>query len=151
MDETTLAWRGRAEIPSLMSPTVERKPTMATRELVELIREDMWDSRDGYDRMQELQDVDEDALFDYEREELTEWESIAEESESYSGDGFQDGIGFIADHYFITYAQELADDIGAIDRDATWPASYIDWVAAAEALKQDYTSIDIKGRTFWYR
>jgi hypothetical protein len=61
------------------------------------------------------------------------------------------GETLIADHYFIEYAQQLAEDIGAIGRDLAWPACHIDWDAAADALKADYTSVDFAGETYWIR
>lgn len=61
------------------------------------------------------------------------------------------GEALIRDSYFETYAQQLADDIGAISRDAKWPTNHIDWEAAAEELKQDYTSVDFDGTTYWIR
>jgi hypothetical protein len=67
------------------------------------------------------------------------------------GDEAAYGVSLIREDYFETYAEELANDIGAIDRDADWPVMYIDWEAAADALKQDYMSIDIQGDEYWYR
>lgn len=61
------------------------------------------------------------------------------------------GLGLINDDYFEQYAQELAEDIGAIDRNASWPLYHIDWAAAAESLKVDYSSVEFEGSTFWYR
>ena len=61
------------------------------------------------------------------------------------------GETLIRDSYFKTYAQELAEDIGAINRDATWPNMHIDWESAAEALQMDYTSVDFDGVTYWIR
>jgi hypothetical protein len=52
---------------------------------------------------------------------------------------------------FVEYAEELAEDIGAIDRDAGWPLQYIDWEAAADALRQDYTEVDFDGDTYYVR
>jgi hypothetical protein len=46
---------------------------------------------------------------------------------------------------FEDYARDLAEDIGAIDRQAGWPADYIDWEAAADALAMDYTSVEFGG------
>src|SRR5688572_8669279 len=56
------------------------------------------------------------------------------------GDEAAYGVSLIREDYFETHAQEFAEDIGAVDRDAPWPASYIDWEAAADALKDDYMS-----------
>lgn len=57
----------------------------------------------------------------------------------------------IADSYFEEYAEQLADEIGAIDRDAGWPLNFIDWGAAAEALKADYTTIYFDGDEYLIR
>lgn len=48
-------------------------------------------------------------------------------------------------------AQELADDIGAIDSNAKWPLNHIDWEAAAEELKMDYTEVNFNGTTYYIR
>jgi hypothetical protein len=45
----------------------------------------------------------------------------------------------------------LADDIGAIDRNASWPTNWIDWEKAALELRVDYSSVEIDGKTYWYR
>lgn len=61
------------------------------------------------------------------------------------------GEALIRDSYFEQYARDMADDIGAIQKNATWPNNYIDWEAATEALQQDYTSVDFDGVTYWIR
>lgn len=40
------------------------------------------------------------------------------------------------------YAQDLAEGIGAIDRDASWPLMYIDWWNAARDLMDEYYTFD---------
>lgn len=61
------------------------------------------------------------------------------------------GAHFIREDCFTEYAQELADDIGAVDDSHGWPLSYIDWDAAADALKMDYTSVEYLGHTYYVR
>lgn len=61
------------------------------------------------------------------------------------------GEALISESYFAEYAQELAEDIGAIGKDLPWPACHIDWDAAADALKQDYTSVEYGETTYWIR
>jgi hypothetical protein len=60
-------------------------------------------------------------------------------------------VSLIRESYFEDYARELAEDIGAIDRNASWPNQHIDWEAAAEALLIDYTSTEIEGVTYYFR
>ena len=64
---------------------------------------------------------------------------------------WQDGTTLVPEHDWETYARQLAEDIGAISGEESWPLSYIDWVRAADALKMDYSSIDIDGTTYWGR
>lgn len=61
------------------------------------------------------------------------------------------GETFIAESYFEEYAEQLAEDIGAVKRNAEWPYTCIDWKQAAEELKADYTSYEINGSTYWAR
>lgn len=63
------------------------------------------------------------------------------------------GIAMVPEDEFVDYAQQLAEDVGAISDDITsqWPLSYIDWEGAAEALKMDYTSIEFDGVTYLCR
>jgi len=58
---------------------------------------------------------------------------------------------FIHDSYFTIYAQELAEDIGAVDDVDTWPAYCIDWDYAAKELQYDYSCVELDGAIFWCR
>jgi hypothetical protein len=123
-------------------------------DLDQLSRRDTFDSRDALKRVHELEDREDDEddpLDEDEKTELKEWRELIEETEGYAGDNWRDGIQFIAEEHFEKYAEELADSIGAIDSNASWPLDHIDWKAAADSLKQDYTSVDIHGNEFWYR
>lgn len=110
--------------------------------------QDIIDSRDIIERIDRLErdedrDEDEDA-------ELEALHALAEQGADYCDD-WQYGEVLIHDAYFVTYAQDFADDIGAINRDAAWPLSHIDWDAAADDLRQDYTALDFDGATYWAR
>lgn len=120
---------------------------------------DILDSRDVIDRIEELetevgsQTEDTENYPDGPDEELTAelkvLKSLADEA-SGSPD-WPYGETLIRDSYFEDYARELAEDIGAIDRNAHWPNDCIDWEKAAEELQQDYTSVDYDGVTYWIR
>jgi antirestriction protein len=49
------------------------------------------------------------------------------------------------------FAQQLADDIGAIPADATWPMNCIDWDQATRELMMDYTSTRHNGKLYIFR
>ena len=61
------------------------------------------------------------------------------------------GETLIRDSYFQDYAQVLAEDIGAVPTEYSWPTSCIDWEHAARELQMDYTAIDFNGVTYWAR
>ena len=53
--------------------------------------------------------------------------------------------------YFKEYAQQLAEDIGAINPNPSWPNDCIDWDEATRQLKFDYSSVDFDGVEYWIR
>ncbi len=112
--------------------------------------QDIIDSRDIVARIDYLLTFDLDELDDDEREELGALQKLAEEGKGYAPD-WQYGATLIRDTYFKEYAQDLAEDIGAINREMSWPHDCIDWDMAADALKMDYTSVDFDGVDYWIR
>lgn len=82
--------------------------------------------------------------------ELRALTDLASEAEGYAPD-WQYGAALIRDSYFQDYAQELADDIGAVPDNVTWPLTCIDWEQAARELRMDYTSVEFDGVTYWVR
>lgn len=129
--------------------------------------DDMIDSRDVIARIEELKgswaDATGDDPDDYalsgdgwkaglsedESDELVALLALADE-----GEGSPDwtyGETLVRDSCFTEYAQELAEDIGAIKSDAGWPLYCIDWERAARDLQMDYTAVDFDGVTYWVR
>lgn len=84
-----------------------------------------------------------------EGQELKALLALADEADSSSD--WRHGETLINDDYFESYAQELAEDCGMVQSGAAWPNDCIDWELAAERLKDDYTSVDFDGQTFWIR
>jgi antirestriction protein len=111
--------------------------TLDTRQLIEEL--DALDDRDSADS--------DDPLDDEERERR---DAIRELADAGIED-WEHGATLIPEDGFEDYARELAEDIGAVDPNAAWPATYIDWEAAATALQQDYTSVEFMGVTYYVR
>jgi hypothetical protein len=121
--------------------------------------DDIIDVRDIIARVEELEDVitegQSDRDVDDEVAELRPLEELLRDlcgnggDEQWRGDWYP--VTLIRDDYFETYAQELAEDIGAVPADYTWPTSCIDWEAAARDLRMDYTSVEFNGVTYWTR
>jgi len=111
--------------------------------------DDLIDSRDVIERIGELEAIESEDRDGEEQQELAALKALEDEA-SGSGD-WQYGETLIRNSYFETYAQDLAEDLGYTNREQSWPFCHIDWSAAADALKADYTSIEFSGQTYWIR
>lgn len=122
------------------------------------------DSRDIIKRIEELE-LERDAIGEQMEEDggitLPEWLEgeggqelkvlLALAEEGSGSPDWSHGETLISDSYFETYAQELAEDCGMMTGGDKWPYTCIDWDKAADELKQDYSSIDFDGETYWIR
>jgi hypothetical protein len=132
-----------------------------TRKMDELSTSEIIDLRDVTDRVEELRAAREEAseteqtLPEDDAAELAALASLLDELRGCGGDHQWEGDWYpgvmIARSYFKTYAQELAEDIGAINSEARWPAYCIDWDRAADDLEQDYSEVTFAGSVWLYR
>lgn len=111
-------------------------------------RQDILDSRDIIERLEELEEL-KSAGEEYDEDELTALQDLAEECEGF--DDWEYGATLIRESYFEDYARELAEDIGAITGDESWPLNCIDWEKAAEQLGVDYSEVTFDGVTYFIR
>ena len=117
---------------------------------------DIIDVRDIIKQFEELEELQEsggyletsDCELSSLRELLAELEGTGGD-EQWRGDWYP--VTLIRDSYFKAYAQELAEEIGAVDADAKWPNNCIDWDYAARELRYDYTGVDVAGVTYYTR
>jgi len=109
------------------------------------------DDADAYLAESEDRDALEVVEYEDEADELKTLTELVEELRQSSGDSPEDGITLIRDSYFKDYAIQFAEDIGAIEDDARWPATCIDWDKAADELQMDYTSVQFGDVTYWVR
>jgi predicted nucleic acid-binding Zn-ribbon protein len=134
--------------------------------------QDIMDSRDIIERLEELQSERDDKAAEIKRlkaegadkedleslrdelndldEELEPLKAFCEECSGYAPD-WEHGATVIRDSYFQEYAEQLADDCGMVDSKIAdkWPYRCIDWEKAAEELQQDYTCVDFDGVDYW--
>lgn len=75
--------------------------------------------------------------------------ALADEAEAYSED-WTYGSTLIRDSYFSDYVQELLEDCGDLPKDLPHYV-VVDWEATARNIRQDYTSVDFDGVTYWVR
>ncbi len=52
---------------------------------------------------------------------------------------------------FKEYAQDLAEELGMLKSDNTWPYTCIDWQRAADELEHDYTIFEYDGDDYFTR
>jgi hypothetical protein len=78
---------------------------------------------------------------------LAELRELADEI----GSEFSHGETMIPVDEFEAYAEEVAEDIGALQEFPKWPHTHIDWAAAAEELAQDYTEVEWEGTSYYVR
>lgn len=113
--------------------------------------DDVIDSRDVIARIEELERMRDEAPLD--DTEVDEYRALKKlESACEGEDEWTHGLTLIRDTYFAKYAEQLADDIGLVrPSNQKWPYNHIDWEAAAEELKDDYTAYDFDGVTYYAR
>lgn len=130
-----------------------------SRSVIEAIEELEQDARDAaLNDAQEWDNLPVEARSAYLRESLSvdELESLialqrlADEASGYSED-WEYGAALVRASYFVEYAQELAEDIGALPEGHNWPAYCIDWERAARELQMDYSMVDFGGVDYWVR
>ncbi|MHA6903293.1 hypothetical protein ACJBUE_20760 (plasmid) [Ralstonia syzygii subsp. celebesensis] len=136
--------------------------------------ENVIDSRDVIARIEELEDVEtalrddaentpgdgsETAAYNAwkngdEGRELAALKALADECEGYGDWGH--GEALIHEDHFVEYIKELIDDCYTLPKELTsgdWPYRHItiDYEAAAEEAKVDYTEVDFDGQTYFLR
>jgi antirestriction protein len=111
--------------------------------------DDFFDSREVIARIEELEAMRHCDRTENEDIELAELREFAEEAEREFSDWVY-GVTFISEGHFEDYAKEYAEDMGDM-HEARWPYTHIDWEAAADSLKQDFTEIEFRGSPYWGR
>lgn len=131
--------------------TRETNMLIDAENLDEVTREDVLDSRDLVELMESLSFARIHGEWDENKAGLIKaLVDMMAETETYAY-SWRNGVVFISEAHFIEYAKEFADDIGAVDLKAGWPADCIDWEEAADQLKIDYTQVEVNGVTYYYR
>lgn len=95
----------------------------------------------------DLMDGDHDS--DYLQEELESLQNLMSEVENVTTE-WRYGVTLIRDDEFRDYAEDFATDVMGL-REQGWPLNHIDWAAAANELKQDYSEVDYDGVSYWVR
>ena len=120
---------------------------MRNVKLDDLSFEDLLDSRNLQERIDELEDIaEENEISQAEQEELL---ALLEVKNELEWAGWEHGISLIRDSYFEEYAEDLFDDCYAHNIPANL-RSYIDYKAFARDLQMDYSIVEFNGVDFWF-
>lgn len=126
------------------------------------LKADIIDAREIIERIEELESLKDDHenepdgghWSDEDAQELQTLTDIMDDLKGYGGDEQWRGdwypLTLIRESHFQDYAQELAEDIGAVNKNATWPNNCIDWEQAARELRMDYSYTEIDGVTYFF-
>lgn len=121
---------------------------MATMTYDELGSSDTFCGDEVLERITELEEEPEESRSEEQKGELESLRELNDELASV-GAGDSSGVLCIADNAFERHAQEAAESVhGSLEG---WPYTCIDWEKAASELQQDYTQVDVDGKTFWAR
>ena len=112
------------------------------------------DSRDVIERIEELEAELEEAEEDNEFAKYENADELATLKELADGDAgtspcWSHGEILIRDSYFEEYAQELAAD--CCEMPTHWPLSCIDWEQTVTELQYAYMSVEFDGIDYWIR
>lgn len=120
------------------------------------------DSREIIERIEELSDERDSFLEEDETKLLPEWDktpeaeelksllALQEECEGYSD--WEYGITLIRCNYFKEYAEDLAKDVGDLpDNIPAYIYDNINWQGVADDLSSDYTKVDFDGIEYYFR
>lgn len=120
---------------------------------------DLIDIRDIIERVEQLEDQC-DGLGEDQCPELVALVALLEELKGNGGDEKWRGdwypVTLISEDYFTDYIKDIIDDCYEMPKEmnsGSWPYRHmtIDYEAAAEEAKQDYSEIDIGGTAYFYR
>lgn len=129
--------------------------------------DDVIDSREVIERIEELQDERENLEFmddeektleerqaewdeSEEGEELKHLKALQDELEDYCPD-WRFGVTLIRESYFTEYCKDLVKEIDALPSLPQYIESNINWDGVAEYLQADYTSGEFDDVTYWAR
>ena len=112
---------------------------------IEYENEDVFDSRNVEERIEELEEQEQ--LNEEELEELRDLNELKEECLNY---GWENGIQFIRESYFEEYAEELFNEC-YVSSVPDMVNNYIDYKKFASDLQMDYSEIEFRGITFFWR
>lgn len=117
-------------------------------------RTDVWVTLEGDAHCAQSEDgkhaPDGDGLDDTDQERLEALQALEIDLGSDLKDYARNESTLVPESEFQDYAEELADDIGMVDKDSAI-YHYVNWEKWADALKMDYTEVQFDGETYLIR
>lgn len=113
--------------------------------------DDIIDLRDVLEKYNEILSRAEEDKEEWEFDYLASVDDLSKQLYSSLEDAADNEPTMILESYFERYAQEVAEDIGAISNPDEWPNYCIDWERAARELAMDYGTVEFGGYTYYIR
>jgi antirestriction protein len=63
---------------------------------------------------------------------------------------WENGVQLISEYEFEDHARDVAEELGAIPPNVTWPCDCIDWEWAARELRMDYRKVEFEGTEYLF-
>lgn len=134
-------------------------------EYIEYLAQSLVDEWNGNNEIQ-VTEISEILEYDFQQAQMLAWEAFADDNESEideynnlinfaseienNNSEYSDGMGIIHEDEFTDYVKEMLEDCGYISQDfPSWIT--IDWEDTADNVKQDYSSVDYNGDTYYFR
>lgn len=140
---------------TLNTVSIDHSDVIDTRDLQDLIEQLENDINCLTNEIENLDEAENESEYQEKTEQLENMQndlSILENIKDEVGSEFEHGESLIAEDYFTDYQRELLIDCGYLDRNLPWfIESNINWDGVANDLKQDYSTIEIEGQTYYFR
>ena len=126
--------------------------TRDIQELIEQLQDEIDNLEDEIDNFDESENEAEYAEMTERLENMESDMAILENIRDEVGSEFEHGEPLIAENYFTDYQREMLIDCGYLNKELPWfIESNIDWEGVADDMKQDYSTIEIEGNTYYFR
>ena len=109
---------------------------------------------ESFQNLQEVLEDAQSALDGYDKSELDILTEVVSQGEQ--SPDWHYGEALIHEDYFTQYIEDLINDCYEMPKEintGNWPWNHMhmDWESAAEDAKQDYTTIEVEGKTYYIR
>lgn len=118
---------------------------------------DLRDLADEYDELVEKLDSEDESFCHEDQTRLFQLKKLEKDLDRSLRDAADEEPILVPECEWVDYCQELADDCGYLPRAGNYGRDHnplmdhIDWKSWADAVAQDYSTVEFEGTTYYYR